>query len=61
MANCTYCGKPVVLDPSAAERVRSFGGKPEDYTRLFSMHAACSVAKRQADTLELLRRLKKDP
>lgn len=55
--NCTICGKPVVLVPSAAERARKYGGKPSDYTRLFTEHAACAVDKREADTMELMRRI----
>lgn len=57
MANCTICGKRVVLVPSAAERARRFGGKPSDYTKLFTEHAECVVKKRELETLELIRRL----
>jgi hypothetical protein len=55
--NCTYCGKPVTLVPSAAERAQKYGGKPSDYTRLFPNHSACSVAARERDAIELMRRL----
>lgn len=44
--NCTICGKPVVLVPSASERAKKFGGKPSDYTKLFTAHAACQLEKR---------------
>lgn len=57
MANCTICGRPIVLKPSAAERAKRYGGKPSDYTKLFTTHSECAVAKREADTLELMRRL----
>ena len=53
---CTHCGKPIILVPSAKERAERFGGKPSDYTRLFTIHADCAIAKREADTLELMRR-----
>ena len=55
--NCTLCGKPVVLVPSAKERAKKAGGQPEDYTRLFTAHANCQIAKRNADTLALVRKL----
>ena len=57
--NCTICGKPVVLVPSAAERARKFGGAAADYTRLFTTHAECELAKRAADTSALVARLTK--
>lgn len=49
--NCTICGKPVVLVPSAAERARSdvTGKTAAYYTSLFPTHAACTLAKRQGD------------
>lgn len=55
--NCSICGKPIVLVPSAAERARKCGGKPSDYTKLFTEHAACLVRKREQETLELIRRI----
>ena len=55
---CTLCGKEIVLVPSASERAEKFGGKPSDYTKLFTTHATCAVAKRNADTVALMRRLK---
>ena len=58
MANCTICGKPIVLVPSAKERAKMYGGTPEYYTSLFTTHSACWVAKREADTLELMRKQK---
>ena len=55
--NCTICGKPIVLIPSAAERARKFGGVPSDYTKLFTAHGECQVAKREAETVALMRRI----
>lgn len=45
--DCKYCGKPIVLKPSAKERAEKYGGKPEDYTRLFTAHATCAVEARK--------------
>jgi hypothetical protein len=53
---CTICGKDIVLVSSAAERARKFGGRPEEYLRLFTTHGKCEVAKRTAQTLELIKR-----
>jgi hypothetical protein len=44
--NCTHCNKPIVLVPSATERANKYGGKPSDYTKLFTAHAACTVKYR---------------
>lgn len=57
---CKYCGRPVVLTPSAAERARKFGGEAKDYVALFPNHGTCVVKARKADTLELLRRQRND-
>jgi len=57
MSNCTICGKPIVLIPSAKERAAKFGGKPSDYTRLFTTHADCLIAKRSRESRELAVRL----
>ncbi len=53
--NCTICGLPVVLSPTAAERAARYGGKPSDYTKLFTEHTRCALDKRDADTKALLR------
>lgn len=55
--NCTICGKPIELVPSAAERARKYGGTPADYTKLFTTHSGCAIEKREAETLALMRRL----
>lgn len=56
---CNLCNKKIVLNPSAAERARKFGGVPSDYTKLFTVHSECALKKREADTLELIRRVYK--
>lgn len=56
--NCTICRKPIVLVPSAAERAAKYGGKPSDYTKLFTTHSECAIEKRERETRELLRRSK---
>lgn len=53
---CTICTKEIVLVPSAAERAKKYGGSPSDYTKLFRTHAHCQLAKREQETLELIRR-----
>jgi hypothetical protein len=55
--NCTICGKKITLVPSAKERADKYGGKPSDYTKLFTQHSACALDKRERETLELMRRL----
>lgn len=54
---CTICNKPIVLVPSASERAARYGGKPSDYTKLFTEHAQCAVAKREQETLRLMRKI----
>ena len=57
MMLCSICGKPVVLSPSAKERAAKYGGDPIDYIRLLPTHSDCAIAKREAETLELVRRI----
>ena len=52
---CKYCSKPVVLVPSAKERAARYGGKPSDYTELFTSHSECAIAHRNEETLKLMR------
>jgi len=52
--NCSYCNKPIVLIPSAKERADKYGGKASEYTKLFTMHSQCQVAKRNQQTSELI-------
>jgi hypothetical protein len=57
--NCTLCGKPVILVPSAKERAKRFGGIPSDYTRLFQEHAECVIAHNKSEVAALIARLSK--
>ena len=56
---CRICGKPIVLVPSAKERAAKFGGKPSDYTALFTTHSECALAERGKETSELIKRINK--
>lgn len=56
---CTICKKDIILIPSAKERAKKYGGKPSDYTKLFTEHTDCIIKKREQETLELIRRLSK--
>lgn len=55
---CTICGQEIVLVPSGKARAAKYGGKPSDYTKLFTTHATCSVEKRTEETLDLIQRIK---
>lgn len=54
--NCTICQLPIQLRPTAQERAAKYGGKPSGYTRLFTSHSSCELAKRNADVLALITR-----
>ena len=54
--NCTICGKRIVLNPSAKERAKKYGGKPSDYTRLFTTHVDCQIRKREKEVKALMHR-----
>lgn len=54
--NCTICNEKIVLVPSASERAKKNGGKPSDYTKLFTEHSACVIKKRQEETSKLIKR-----
>jgi hypothetical protein len=58
--NCTRCGKPIVLVPSAKERAEKYGETPEFYTKLFTIHPECLVNKRRQQTLQLLARKRRE-
>lgn len=58
--NCTICGKPIVLHPSAAERARRYGGSASDYTKLFTTHADCTVEKRSKEAIDACKHYTKD-
>ena len=55
---CSYCGKPIVLNPSAEERAKNdvSGKTTAYYESLFTIHSQCQIDKRNAETLELIRR-----
>jgi hypothetical protein len=53
---CTICGKPIVLRPSANERARKYGQSSKYYLDIFTEHSECTVAKRERDTLDLIKR-----
>jgi hypothetical protein len=55
--NCSHCGKPIILTPSATERAKRYGGKASDYAGLFRAHADCLIKSRRAQTSELIKRL----
>lgn len=46
--NCSHCGKPIVLIPSAQERAKKdvCGNSAAYYTSLFTIHAACQLELR---------------
>jgi len=54
---CTICKQEIILIPSAAERAKKFGGKPSDYTKLFTSHSECFLKKREDDTRESIYRI----
>lgn len=57
MKKCTICGKPIVLVPSAQERSKATGLPAKYFTELFTYHSECFVAKRERETIELMRML----
>ena len=56
--NCTICGKPIILVPSAEERAaRDVTGKTADYYRsLFPEHAECTLRWRRELTALLMKK-----
>lgn len=54
---CSICNKPIILSPSATERAEKFGGKPSDYTSMFTEHSECIVTKRDDDAKKLMQRI----
>ena len=49
--NCTICGKPIILIPSAEQRAaKDVTGKSAEYYRnLFTEHSTCTLFKRAED------------
>lgn len=45
MRNCTICGKPIYLNPSASERARkdTSGKSAQYYENLFTTHSDCQI------------------
>lgn len=58
--NCTICGKPIKLVPSAKERSEKTGYPASYFTSLFTEHASCALAKREKDTVDLMRRIRNE-
>jgi len=58
---CNICNKEIKLVPSAQERATKYGGKPSDYTSLFTTHSECNLAKRAKETQELMQKIKMEP
>ena len=54
---CTICHKKIILVPSARERAIKGGGKPSDYTKLFTSHTDCFIEKRKEETSALMKRI----
>lgn len=52
--NCTICNQKIELYPSAQERAKKYGGKTQDYTKLFTTHADCLIKKYKQDTTKLI-------
>ena len=58
MRTCTYCGKPIILIPSAEERARKYGGNASDYTKLFTAHGSCVVNARSESARRLMEKFR---
>jgi hypothetical protein len=58
--NCTICLNKIVLVPSAKERARKHGGKPSDYTKLFTAHTNCILQQRKEETSALMKKIARD-
>lgn len=55
--NCSICGKPVVLVPSAVERSRTYGCSAKFFRSLFTTHTECALKDREECTIDLMRRI----
>lgn len=50
--NCTICGKPIILVPSAQERAKKYGDHPASYyTSLFTTHTDCQIKARSSQPM----------
>lgn len=58
--NCSICGKPVTLVPSAQERAKKdvCGNPASYYTAILTTHADCALAQSRQETSDLLNRLR---
>lgn len=57
--NCTICGRPITLKPTAEERAAKYGAHPASYyTALFTEHSQCILRKRLQEERDLLQRAK---
>jgi hypothetical protein len=57
---CTICHEEIVLVPSAKERAKKYGGKPSDYTKLFTTHTSFELKKRKEQTAALMKKIARD-
>lgn len=55
--NCTYCGEPIILVPSAEERAKKdcTGKSARYYRNLFTIHTQCQIDKRSDEALKLMK------
>jgi hypothetical protein len=44
--DCTHCGKPIILIPSAKERSEKYGQPASFYMKLFTIHTDCLLELR---------------
>jgi hypothetical protein len=44
---CKHCHKPIKLVPSAEERAKKYGGTPNFYRDIFTMHNECIMELRK--------------
>jgi len=55
MSKCSICGKPIVLVPSATARAHKLNCAVSEIDACFTTHSACLVAKRNAESTDLMR------
>jgi len=58
MTSCKFCGKPIVLVPSAQERAKSTGLPASNFTKMFQWHSECLVEYRNREASAFIKRLK---
>jgi hypothetical protein len=52
---CSECGLEIELKPSANEQSGKLGKSASYYTKIFTMHTSCQLAKRTEHTTKLLK------